>query len=191
MNIKESLEEYKKQLNLFRWNQYKYPLRLILQKRAFHAFCLGTPKSGTHSIANMLKRYRTSHEPNEVFMINLINKVNNNKITRGELEATLKNKDCFDWLEMESSHYNGQFAEELSCLFKEGKFILTIRDCLSWLDSWFNHQLSRPRLSDNSIYDVGRANYYDRGFSYTKHDKFLRKYKLYPIKSYLTFCGLN
>jgi len=74
MDIEAGIKEYNKAIRSFKFGNYKHPLRIIFQKRAFHAFCLGTPKSGTHSIANMFKGYRASHEPNEVFMINLINK---------------------------------------------------------------------------------------------------------------------
>jgi hypothetical protein len=88
---------------------------------------------------------------------------------------------------MESSNLMGIFAPDLSELFNDAKFILTIRNCISWLDSWFNHQLSRPLLSNESIYDLGRNNYYSQGHSYTRHDKFLESYNLFPIKSYLDF----
>ena len=187
MNMHEGIKIYERESRAFKIGQYKLPLRLLFQKRAFHALCLGTPKSGTHSIANMFKEFRSSHEPNEVFMINLINKKAKGLIPNDELNNILKSRDISNWLEMESSHYLGIFVEQLITISNDVKFILTIRDCLSWMDSWFNHQLSRPTLADNSVYDLGRNNYYSRGHEYTKHDEFLKELKLYPIRSYLEY----
>ncbi|MGR6034157.1 MAG: sulfotransferase [Candidatus Nitrosoglobus sp.] len=167
--------------------KYKYPSRLLFQKRAFHAYCVGTPKSGTHSIAEMLSNYRASHEPNEILIINMIHDRLHNKLSNDKLNRILRARDVFHWYEMESSHLMGMFAPELSLLFNNAKFILTIRDCISWLDSWFNHQLSRPPLNNDSIYNLGRNNYYSQGYSYTRYDRFLEGYNLFPIKSYLAF----
>lgn len=65
--------------------------------------------------------------------------------------------------------------------------MLTLRDCISWIDSWFNHQVSRETQPDFSIYDFGRRNYYSRGHAYTKYDSFLEELKLFPLKSYFEF----
>jgi hypothetical protein len=187
VDIEQGIIEYQKKLSTFKMGKYKYPFRILCQKRSFHAFCLGTPKSGTHLIANMFKEFRSLHEPNEIFFINLIHRQIMGDISKEELVEVLKSRDITNWLEMESSHYLGMFAEELLNISENTKFILTIRDCLSWMDSWFNHQLSRPTLTGNSIYNLGRNNYYSRGHEYTKHDKFLEDMKLFPIRSYLEF----
>lgn len=99
----------------------------------------------------------------------------------------LSSRDIANWLEIESSHYLGGVIEQLTQVSNNAKYILTIRDCLSWMDSWFNHQLSRATLTNESVYDLGRNNYYCRGHQYTKHDHFLESMKLYPIRSYLEF----
>lgn len=187
MNIDKGVKEYEKKLKTFEIGKYKHPLRTIFQKRNFHAFCLGTPKSGTHSIANMLKGFRANHEPNEVFMINLIHKKVNDELSNDDLINILKKRDASNWLEMESSHYLGGVIEQLVNISNDALYILTIRDCLSWMDSWFNHQLSRPTLTNESVYNLGRDNYYSRGYEYTKHDRMLEDMKLYPIRSYLEF----
>lgn len=187
MKIQEANASYKRNLLKFKIISYAYPFRAFFQKRRFHCFCLGTPKSGTHSVASLLSTFRSAHEPDEVFMINLINKWLHNKISSPEIRDILYSRDVYNWLELESSHYNGVFVEELKAIFENAKFILTMRDCISWMDSWFNHQLSRKVLSDNSIYDLGRNNYYRKGYDYTKYDSFLKEMKLFPIKSYLQF----
>jgi len=156
-------------------------------KRKLHAYCVGTPRSGTHSIASLLKGYKVEHEPDQVFMIELMRKMKNGEICKGEVENILRERDNCNRLEMDSSHYNGFFIDELYALFPDAKYIFTIRDCISWLNSWFNHQLTSPRLNNSLIKDVGRSLYFDKGYSYTKYDSFLKDYKLFPLKSYLKF----
>lgn len=174
-------------LKKFNRGKYKSIFRVIFQRRKFYAFCVGTPKSGTHSLAAMLSEFRSAHEPDQAFMVHLIQWYKKQQINQKQVVQILKVRDDCNWLELESSHYCGEFVEELGDLSADTKFILTIRDCLSWLDSWFNHQLSRPMNPRKAMFKIGRNNYYDRGFSYTKYDAFLEGLNLFPIKSYLTY----
>ena len=180
-------DEFNKYNSIYNKLDLKYPLRRIVQQRKFHAFCVGTPKSGTTSIPSMFTNYRAYHEVNDTFLISLIRKSLDKQISTNELEAIFQKRDKRNWLEMDSSHYNAFFVNELHNKFPEAKFVLTLRDCISWLDSWFNHQVSRETQPDLSIYDFGRRNYYSRGYSYTKYDSFLGELKLFPLKSYFEF----
>ncbi|WP_138118210.1 sulfotransferase [Alteromonas stellipolaris] len=185
--IEVSQDEVSKYSKLIRTNKYKYPLRRIVQKRKFHAFCLGTPKSGTHSVANILSNFRSYHEINDTFIIAMIYLSKAGLLSDADIKRELSVRDRYNWLEMDSSHYYGQFPQQLIETFANAKYVLTIRDCISWIDSWFNHQLARDVQEKNSLYDLGRTNYYDRGFEYTKYDEPLRQYGLFPLASYFQF----
>jgi Sulfotransferase domain len=167
--------------------RYKLPLRLMFQRKKTHAFCVGTPKSGTHSVANLFSNFRTKHEPSQVFMIYLMNKKKLGQISASQLKHIFKAANIANWLEIDSSHYNGFFIEELYSTFSDAKYILTIRDPISWLDSWFNHQLSRENYKSDTMFDLGRRLYYDRGHSYSKHDNFLEELNIFPVRSYFEF----
>lgn len=167
--------------------RYKLPLRLIFQRKKFHALCVGTPKSGTHSVANLFPTFRTRHEPDQIFMIYLMKKKKEGKISESELMRIFRSLDIAYWLEMNSSHYNGFFINELYSEFNNAKYILTIRDPISWLDSWFNHQLSRENYKSDTMFDLGRKLYYERGHNYSIHDRFLEELNIFPIRSYFEF----
>lgn len=174
-------------IKFFNRKKYKLPLRLIFQRKRFHAYCVGTPKSGTHSVANLFSNFRTRHEPSQIFMIYLMNRKKNGHISESELRNIFNASNIASWLEMNSSHYNGFFIEELYSTFRNAKYILTIRDPISWLDSWFNHQLSRENYTNDTMFDLGRRLYYNRGHSYSKYDSFLEELNIFPIKSYFEF----
>jgi hypothetical protein len=117
------------------------PLRFIL-KRKVHLYCLGTAKSGTHSIASIFEPYlRIDHEASSREMITKILDYYKGIIGEKEIENYLLERDNKSRLEMDSSQLNHFFAGIYAKLFPNARFILSIRDPYSWLDSFINHQL--------------------------------------------------
>jgi hypothetical protein len=120
------------------------PLNRLLHPRRFQAYCVGTAKSGTTSIADIFSRsYQAAHEPDYVRMIETILATFGTVDRRG-IDRFLRKRDQQLWLEMESSQLCYFFVEHLVRVFPYARFLLTIRDCRSWLDSLINHQLARP-----------------------------------------------
>ena len=163
---------------------YQYsPLRRLLEPRCFHAYCLGTNKSGTHSIASMFaKQYKSAHEEAHGTLIDGFLDWQEGKSKFADFQTILLNHDKYAWLEMDSSHVHIEYVDLLVELFPKAKFILTIRDCYSWLDSYFNHYLNYP------LYDCwarlhnwryGRAEY-----SYASAEKILVDAGFRPLASY-------
>jgi len=155
--------------------------------RDVHVYCVGTPKTGTHSVASIFKKYRSEHEPLPLFMIELLRRVQDGRVSKDQLVKILRSKDRTTNLELESSHFNSKFSSELSRLFPKAKFIFLIRDVFSWLDSWLNHQLNHPNLTPDSAKAIGRNLYYRRAHKHTSHDTILRDLGLEPLSSYLEF----
>ena len=63
-------------------------------------------------------------------------------LDKTQLKELLTKRDQHLGLELESCNLLRFFVETLLDGFPEAKFILTIRDCYSWLDSCLNHQLN-------------------------------------------------
>ena len=71
-------------------------------QRRFHAFCLGTEKSGTHSVAALTARvYRSDHEPDYPWLIPRLTETPFDR--PAQWEAYLRRRDRLLWLEMESN----------------------------------------------------------------------------------------
>ncbi|MBN1268358.1 MAG: hypothetical protein JXB04_02125 [Kiritimatiellae bacterium] len=112
-------------------------------KRRFHAYCAGTAKSGTNSIAAILHRFRTAHEPDSQRRLDLILAAAGGGVSAEEIRAFLLRRDRALKLELDSSHLNYFFCRHLANLFPEAQFIVTLRDCYTWADSFMDHQLRR------------------------------------------------
>lgn len=83
------------------------------------------------------------HEADSENFISLILDRHRGLVSRREISSYLLKRDRKLRLEIDSSQLNYFVLPELVELFPEGKFILTIRDCFSWVDSFINHTLAR------------------------------------------------
>ena len=157
----------------------------FIKKRNFQAYCVGTPKSGTTSLCGMLEAsYRSVHEPKSEALMEAIQWHAGGSIGYDELAMFIRKRDAKIWLELESSFVAGFIVDVLVDEFPDSKFILTIRDCYSWLDSTFNHQLS----SDLLDYQQKFINWWlgpDRNM-HAEEEKILSVHGLSTLDSYLS-----
>jgi len=106
-------------------------------------YCVGTAKSGTHSVEAIFREnLRSADEVDSEHVIDVVLDYANGRMSREELRAYLLKRDRVLQLELDSSQLNYFFLHELVELFPKAKFILTIRNPYAWLDSFINHQLS-------------------------------------------------
>lgn len=137
-------------------------LRPVVQPRHFHAYTIGTAKSGTTSFAYMFRdSYRSGHEPDMSRTLEMILDVGHRK-TRdaSDLKCFVSRQDRELWLEMNSSQLNYFLLPALRACFPDARFVLTIRNCYDWLDSIVNHQLSRPLRQEFDETDARRWEQY-------------------------------
>lgn len=126
-----------------RWYR-KSALYRLANPRRVQVYCTGSAKSGTHSIASMF--HDTAHSAHELGISDLLDAVLRH--ARGDLTPDawrdyILRRDRELWLEIDSSHMNVHLLDVLVQANPSARFILTIRDPYSWLDSMFNHQLNR------------------------------------------------
>src|SRR4051812_24459209 len=108
--------------------------------RRIVVFGIGAPKSGTHSIAGLFEAtYRTAHEPEARDLVELICDVHDGIRSRGDLQHHLADKYERLGLEVDCAGLNGWVVPDLVPLSPRARFLLTIRDPYTWLDSMVNH----------------------------------------------------
>lgn len=115
------------------------------KSRSFHGFCVGMPKTGTVSIAKMFEQnYRSEHESEIRFYSYHMLDYLQGRCSHVDMQAYLKQRDRRLQLEMDSSYLNAEGVGLLMDTFPDAKFVLTIRDCFSWLESFVNFQSLKP-----------------------------------------------
>lgn len=194
-NIMKSLEKLRRKTNYWatpiynRLPSWCFPIHQLKCK----AYCVGMAKTGTVTMHIMFsKNYRTAHEAESRFLINKILAFAHGKISQGEFTRYVKHRDRRLGLEMDSSNFNYFLLDILVSEFSDAKFILTIRDCYSWLDSLINHYFARPMLRDKHwskkfVMRLNALRYEVNGFEHAKEEKVLADNGLYTIDGYFSY----
>lgn len=160
-----------------------------LRDRRTHAFCVGTAKSGTHSIATLLAgSLRVAHEPHAMMLINALKETSFYAVPPAKFDCLLERRDRILGLELESSHLLGPFVSTLVGLFPEARFILPVRDCFSWLDSMINQQLrNRDNVEDRKWEPIWNLYFQGSRFRHPPEERILEEARLHTLDGYLTY----
>lgn len=170
----------------------KWPLlkgMAIARGRRRHIYCVGLPKTGTHSIANLFSsNYAAAHEPRYLRLIRPLQAKCWGRADPAALRAVLRLRRYRLWLDLESCHVLGQFVPELVETFADARFILPVREPWAWLDSMIDDQflhLDDPGYQPWwAVYD---CYFGPRGQDFPEQESALQQAGLYPLRSYLRY----
>lgn len=167
---------------------------LMSSTRRFRGYCLGTPKSGTHSIAGLFtSAYASSHEPGVKEVIRHLLDWKRGRINENEVRSFLLARDEAFGLEMEASHPLARFAGILCELFPDAKVVLPIRDCYSWVHAYLDQQLYIDRQKGSHwmhLADFRHAQDVERGIvelTYAEEETVMAVNGLLPLRNYLRY----
>lgn len=157
---------------------------MIAASPSTRAFCVGQAKSGTASLAGLLRRdYRTAHEPEREETLDLIlsrSRGDSRDIDFGEV---LVKRDRRLDLEYDIAWANQFIVEDLVTVFPKAKFIVLLRDCYTWLQSVTGHLISRDVPSD--VIEFLDWWFRPDQFPNGPKDALLGEHGLYSITAYL------
>jgi hypothetical protein len=161
-------------------------VRPRIHQRRIHAYCVGAMKTGTTSIAGLFAaNYRTEHEPDKYRLIEAVLDADSGTMTRRELVRFVQRRDRRLWLEMESSGFVSFIVDILAAEFPDARFILTVRECSSWLDSAFNHLIARSVTPAETAF-IRWALKPER-YAFGPHERPLEEKGLFPLDCLLDF----
>ena len=154
--------------------------------RRFHAYTIGVPRSGSHSISNMFETsFHCAHEPWAEETIKLVLANGQGELNSTQLREHLLRRDSAAKFEMEATHFMHFFVSELVDLFPHSKYVLTVRDPMQWIQSVINQNIvtSQPRFA---IWQTLEAYTYGRyGFDTPKPERKLGAIpNVWPLAAY-------
>lgn len=113
-------------------------------QRKARAFCVGTAKSGTHSIDTMFDRgIRTSHEPADHELLKVILAQGSAAAPARWLRPMVRERVEYLCLDVDSSQLNFFILDALLAEYPEARFLLPIREPKLWLRSFIDDSLRR------------------------------------------------
>ena len=158
----------------------------IRNARRTQLYCVGAAKSGTHSIAVLFGgKIRAQHEPESRWVIRKILDMKAGRISTEQVRRYIRRRDRRLFLDIDSSHLNVAFIDILVTEFKQARFLLTIRDCYSWLDSLINHTLYRKNAIDEWRI-LRELTLGTDEMIYPREEQILKEHGLYNLDSYFT-----
>ena len=99
-------------------------------------YCVGLFRTGTNTIFEVFNRsYRAGHEFMLEQTLMSVHGYVSGQISRDEFIEFVRNRDVEGNLELDSYGFTYFFIDILVKEFPDAKFILTIRDCYSWVNS--------------------------------------------------------
>jgi hypothetical protein len=159
------------------------------QRRA-QLYCVGTGKSGTHSIAALFDdTVRWEHEVAAEELIYKILDRAEGRIDEPQIRRYVRERDRRFHLEVDSSNLNCWVLEFLLEEFKKAKFVLTIREPHSWLNSIINHSLGRP--ASPAWERFRRFRFQANGSVYAPEEQILKERGLYSLDGYLSSWAMH
>lgn len=159
----------------------------LMNPRKAHLYGMGTAKSGTHSIGAVFgDQLRSAHEPENGKVIDIILDYAAGRIDDAELSQYVLKRDKRLWLEADSSQLNFFLLDQLLELFSDAKFILTIRDPYSWLDSFINHQLAYGNPGDKWT-KLRDLRFRPDIYTHLQGEQVLKENGLYTLDGYLSY----
>jgi hypothetical protein len=144
---------------------------------------VGAAKTGSTSLAAMFSHnYRVAHEPQVRKTTQLVIDWLEGRIQRDELQQKLLARDRQLKLELESAHPLGYISGVLADTFPRAKFIVTLREPYSWLESRLNyhHQVSPPAWENYRNYF-----WIQRNTEYLRQEEILDQLGLCSLDTYL------
>lgn len=157
----------------------------LLYRRKMQAYCLGHGKTGTVSMAGLFeKNYRSIHEPESKELIQFVLQSSSGNYSAKQKEKYVRERDKNLWFEFDSSVLNVFILDQLVESFPNAKFILTIRDCYSWLDSTINYHGSG--YLPPFWMELMQWWFRPMDFSFSAEDSILQENNLFPVECYLS-----
>jgi hypothetical protein len=155
--------------------------------RKTRLYCIGAAKTGTHSIAGMFDgSVRSYHEPDNIEMMHHILDRASGKTSKVELSTFIRDRDTRLRADVDSSQLNNEIIDILLEEFPDALFILTIRDCYSWLNSFINHCLNNPNPKELRLrYREHRFRTERREFP--PEERILEELGFEPMRGYFNF----
>ncbi len=105
-------------------------------------FCVGDEKTGTHSVAGLFRAYRSEHEPEAHDLRPLVEARLRGEPVDDAIEAYVADKEARLHLEVDSSFLNGEIIDLLVGAYPDARYVLTLREPRSWLDSKLNQMIT-------------------------------------------------
>lgn len=161
------------------------PLRTKILPRRMQVYSISVGKSGSHSLYSIFqKNYRAAHEPFAQIALDFA-LTRAGKTDPAATRAFLAQRDRALWLELDASPFMVTYVDDLAAALPNAKFILTLRDCYSWLNSMLNFSLKRRSTARHVRFQ--HLIFGQKARAFAPEERILQECGLFNLDGYLAF----
>lgn len=166
--------------------RFKRNLLGAARVRRTQVYCVGTAKSGTHSLCSMFSRnVRAGHEEMAKEFTDVFFRWREGRVGERDLVDWIHARDRDLALEVDSSWLNVLVIDFLVREFPKARFVLAIRNCYSWLNSEFRRVLHRPTQQPHRL-KLRKFLHDPKDAAHSSGEKILKDLGLYTVDGYLS-----
>ena len=156
--------------------------------RRTRLYCVGTAKSGTHSVTGMFSEtVRGRHESGVVELLENIFAWQQGRITEEQFAQRLHARDRKLALEVDATWVHIATIDILLRDFSNARVLLTIRDCYSWCNSMMNHSLRFAEKINSVWREWLDSRFRPDLFQHATEERMLKDKGLYTLDGYLSY----
>ena len=160
--------------------------------RSGRVFALGTPKSGTTSIAGMFKdQCRAGHEAQRPATVQSMHDHFRGVINDEQLSESYRRRDKQLLLTVESNCFLAYRPDILRDTFPDASYVVTVRKPAAWLESIFDNNLNFPSTKTPTMTQWHEVLFSTARESRSSNDSVLAELGLYPLRCYLGILGAD
>lgn len=146
---------------------------------------VGMGKTGTNALASLFAPVRAAHEAEAARAIDLILSYEAGTADWREVRRFVLDRDRRLGLTVDVSNLNLFFVDVWLALAPDARFVLTVREPRSWLDSILNHYLRRP--PDDAWRAFAARRFGHDGAPHPREEQVLADAGLHPLDGYLSY----
>ncbi|WP_374448939.1 sulfotransferase [Stella sp.] len=152
----------------------------------FRLYGIGLGKTGTISLCGMFGgHFRSTHEPDWRRLIRLALHPDGSRAGDFFFSAPLQALVAGWQWEMNSSTLNYHLVPLIRRLQPEAKFVLTVREPVSWVASMCRHESTRPRSTHWDWWELRRFRFRPDLYRHGRADAALERAGLFSLEGYL------
>lgn len=159
----------------------------LTYRRQCRLYCVGGPKTGTTSVSSMfIPSIRSAHEATPEEIVEKFIDSPASSTYDPTLAAWVLERDRNLCLDVDASQLNVYLLDYLVTEFQDARFLLTIRNCFSWLKSLCDHIQRSPSMPE---YWIRYRDYRFRPdlYPHPKEEQILKDNGLYSLDGYLAY----
>ena len=146
---------------------------------------IGMGKTGTHALASLFAPVRAAHEAEAARAIDLILAYEAGTADWRDMRRFVLDRDQRLGLTVDVSNLNLFFVDVWLAVAPDTRFVLTVREPRSWLDSILNHYLCRPPTDAWRAFAARRFGHDDA--PHPAEEQVLADAGLHPLDGYLSY----